>query len=652
MVLQFVVSFLMPVFLTLIITPLVIKFAQKIGATDAPGERKVHTSVMPRIGGLGVFLSVFISIITLGFLFPDLFSSVYEDSKTASMLVFCFVSLFALGFWDDLKPLSPEVKFGVQFLLAAIIYFAGFKISNITNPLGAGMLDVGIIDFPLTILWIVGITNAFNLIDGLDGLASGVAVIASVSIFVVSAMEGQIVAAILALSLAGSLVGFLRYNFNPAKIFLGDSGSLIIGFALALLSIQSTAKITTGFALLFPILVLVLPITDTIISMMRRLIGSFLKRKSGGKSISLLRRLHGMFTPDKSHIHHRLLSLGLSHRNTVLVLYSVSAFFAFSAFLFTQINTVQRSFTIAITLAVILFVFIKKLRYHEIAIFNNGLMMPFYEKWVLKRSAFISLADILFITTAYTLSYALVHSVNPETTELMPFQSTLITILPVQLAIFWLTGLYREKINQFGIGNTLHVVRSVAYAIGASAFILLIVNVLPLLVAIQFLVLDFYFLLTLVLGFRMTYQALCFWFNRGKQTGENVLIYGANEDGTTLLHKIVNSPNYAVKVVGFLDDDPGLEGKLIYGYPILGGHWKLARMDPDKSIDSVYICDDGIKCENLKRLRETARKKGIAIKKMNVTLQNIVSDQQNGSQDEKAGVLTEETAVSYENSAV
>ena len=623
MTIPFIYSILLPLLLSLLMTPWVIRFAEKIGATDAPGERKVHTKVMPRIGGLVIFLSAGISMIAIFLLFPNVFSIVSENSRTASILAFCFVSLFVLGLWDDLKPLSPEVKFGVQLLLATIIYFAGFKISNITNPLGAGILDVGIIDFPLTIIWIVGITNAFNLIDGLDGLASGVAVIASISIFMVSIMADQILTAVIALILAGSLIGFLRFNFNPAKIFLGDSGSLLLGFSLALLSIHSTAKITTGFALIFPILVLVLPITDTLVSMARRLLGSYLGRNPDGNPRSILRRLYGMFVPDKSHIHHRLLSLGLSHRNTVLVLYFVSIFFAFSAFLFIQIDTTARSVTIVIMLGILLALCIKKLRYYEIAIFNNGLMIPFYEKWILNRFSFIRLADVCFITASFFLSYLLLNNLNLVSVNLLNFESAILWILPLQLMVLWITGLYREKMNPVGIGNFLNISASVAYAVGLTAVMFAILEILPLVAAIQFLLVDFYFLLTFVLGFRMTYQVLRFWYNRDKPSGKNVLIYGAGRDGITLLHSIINSANNNLKVVGFLDDDPALEGKMINGFPIFGGHWKLVKTHLANKVDSIYLCDESIKSENLKRLKTIANQKGISVKKLNLNIQEI-----------------------------
>jgi UDP-GlcNAc:undecaprenyl-phosphate/decaprenyl-phosphate GlcNAc-1-phosphate transferase len=623
MILLFIVALLLPLLLSLLITPMVIKFANRIGATDIPEERKVHTSVMPRIGGLAIFLSAAVTILTLYILFPEFPLTLFDGNYTTLIVGFCFISLFGLGFRDDLKPLTPQVKFGVQLILAAIIYFAGFKISNITNPLDIGVLDIGIFDFPITVLWIVGITNAFNLIDGLDGLASGVAVIACISIFIITSLAAQVGAAVFSLIIAGALIGFLRYNFNPAKIFLGDSGSLIIGFALALLSIQGTAKITTGFAILLPILILVFPITDTLVSMIRRLIGSFLNRNPQEPPKSILRHLHGMFTPDKLHIHHRLLSLGLSHRSAVLVLYMVSAFFAFSAFLFTQIDTLQRSLTITFVLVLILFIFIKKLRYHEMAIFNNGLILPFYENRILKRSEWTSFADIFFIVISYSLSYALVYLVNPVAVAQLNFGFTLLLVLPIQLATLWITGLYREKMTQLGIANAIRIIASIGSAVGITGIAFLLMEFLSLVETAQFLIFNFYFLLTLLFGYRIAYQALSFWYNRDKKTGKNVLIYGTGEFGTLILQNILTTSKNDLKVIGFLDDDPDLEGKIINGYPIFGGHWTLSKTHQHNSIDYIYLCDENIRSENLRRLRNIASQKDITIKKLNITLQEI-----------------------------
>lgn len=623
MFIEYLFSFLIPLFLALLFTPRVIRFAVRIGAVDNPGGRKIHQTVTPRIGGVSVFLSISLSVLLIYVAFPDLLGGIKENPGQVSMVIICVASIFTLGFVDDLKTLKPGVKFGVQFIIAALIYYAGFKISNITNPLGTGMLNVEIIDFPLTLLWIVGITNAFNLIDGLDGLASGVAAIACISIFMVSALSGQVLVAMAALLIAGALAGFLRYNFRPAKIFLGDSGSLVIGFSLAILSIQSTTKISTGMALLFPMLVLGLPITDTLVSMLRRFLSNYMPGKSGSTS-SILNKLHGMFTPDRSHIHHRLLSLGFTHRSSVLVLYFVSAFFAFFAFAITQIDNIEKSYTIALIVGFALFLGVKKLRYREISIFNNGMIMPFFERWILNHTTYLLLCDLCFIVISFLLSYSLIRSISPSFIQFINVEMILFLILGVQFATLWITGLYRETIRQIGIGNVLGIISSVSYATVASTFVLLVIDAVPLSNALQLLVVNFYFLLTCILGFRIAWQALSYWFNRDKESDTNVLIYGTNENGTMILHKLNNSfsdNNY--KVLGFLDDDPALEGRLIYGYPIFGGHWQLAKPKLSGRVDTIFLCEQDIKPENLKRLKKLAEIRNIQVKRLDITLKKI-----------------------------
>lgn len=621
----YLAAFVIPFVLTLLLTPWVIRLANVIGAVDQPEERKVHIVVTPRLGGLAIFTSVSISALAVFFLFPDLLDGILASKKQIWIVSTCFVSIFILGFTDDLSSLKPGLKFGVQFIIAALIYFAGFKISNVTHPIEMGMLNVEMVDFPLTLLWIVGITNAYNLIDGLDGLASGVAIIASASIFIVSLLSGFIWIAFLSLILAGALAGFLRYNFNPAKIFLGDSGSLVIGFCLSILSIQSATKISTGFSLLFPMLVLILPITDTLISMSRRFIGSYLPGKDADENQSFFHKIYRMFTPDRSHIHHQLISLGLTHRNTVLLLYFVSAFFASSAILFSQIDNIEKSLVIALFIGIVLYVCVKKLRYHEIAILNNGLMMPLYERWILNRTIFLSLIDSVFIAMSCILSYKLIESINPAHVELLRIDQIIIIILPVQLTFFWITGIYRENIRQLGIGNALGIAASVTYAVLASLFVLMFIHPHPLLLS-QILVFDFYFLLTFTLGLRIAYQVLSYLFSKYKKTGENVLIYGANENGTMILHKINNSPGSMIKITGFMDDDPQLEGQQIYGYPILGGHWKLNKVLSKHKIDTIFICKQSIKPENYNRLKHIAETNHVKLKRLDVRLENITPE--------------------------
>jgi len=371
------------------------------------------------------------------------------------------------------------------------------------------------------------------------------------------------------------------------------------------------------------LLVLALPITDTLVSMTRRFLGSFLNKGTQQPNQSPIHRLYGMFVPDKMHIHHRLLTLGLSHRNAVLVLYFVSAFFAISAFIFTQIETWQRMLSVTIVLVLALTYFVKKLKYNEIAIFNNGLMVSFSKKWIPKHTGWVVFTDAWFIIAAYALTYYLISQINPGLAGQFPFSRTFGVVLTVQLSILWATGLYREKMNQFGLANALHTSATIFSAVGITGLVLLATEALTLIEIAQYFIFNIYFLLTFLFGYRLTFLSLNHWFNREKRTGTKVLVYGAGDKGTLALQNILSSTESDVHVVGFLDDDPNLHGKVLQGYPVLGGHWMLPKVHRAQPIDSIYLCDDDIRCENLKRLRRTALQKGISIKKLNITLREI-----------------------------
>jgi UDP-GlcNAc:undecaprenyl-phosphate GlcNAc-1-phosphate transferase len=231
-------------------------------------------------------------------------------AAAATGLLLGCLAILALGIYDDLMGAGARLKLTVQVAVAVAMWWAGFRLDVVANPFGAP-IAFGALSLPVTVLWIVGVTNAVNLIDGLDGLAGGVALAAVGAIFFVSLQSDRLVMALFMAALGGSLLGFLRYNFNPASIFLGDSGSLFLGFVLATTSLQSAVKSTTAVALIVPIVALGLPIGDTLLAMVRR--------AARGQPI---------FAADRGHVHHRLLELGLSHRATVLVLYALCVILA------------------------------------------------------------------------------------------------------------------------------------------------------------------------------------------------------------------------------------------------------------------------------------------------------------------------------------
>lgn len=285
-------------------TPVAKRWAEKVGAIDIPKDnRRIHKKPTPLLGGLAIYFACLIGII----IFVPLNEKVSGILAGATVIVVC-------GYFDDIKSLSPKTKFAMQIIAAAIAIYFGVRIDRVTNPLffltHNKWIELGILAYPITALWIVGLTNAFNLIDGLDGLAAGVSVISSVTLLVAAILLGseQLYIPIITAILAGSTLGFLPYNFNPAKIFMGDTGSMFLGYMLSVISVAGVLKSATALAILVPIFAMGLPIFDTLFAMIRR--------AANGKS---------MVEADKGHLHHRLLAKGYSQKQAVLTLYSISA---------------------------------------------------------------------------------------------------------------------------------------------------------------------------------------------------------------------------------------------------------------------------------------------------------------------------------------
>lgn len=613
--------FAVPLVLALAITPLVIWFATRIGALDQPNERKVHAYPVPRLGGIAIYASFCLSMILLLSVNPDrqLFS--FLGSHDALMLVCSLTLVLALGVWDDLRPLKPSHKFLGQCVAATIVYLAGFRISSITYPFGADALNLSFLDYPVTLLWIVGITNAFNLIDGLDGLASGVAFIVSLTISTISLIKGAPDTAVASLILAGAVLGFLPYNFNRARIFLGDSGSLFIGFTLAILSIKSSTKGSAAFSMIVPVLALGLPIMDTLLSMIRRLSGSLFP--SSQKPETLFRRMLKMFLPDRGHIHHQLIARGFSHRTAVLLLYVVSCVFGIGAFAITLSNNVATS-GILIVIGIATFIGVNQLRYKEMAVLRNGALLPIYEWPVVNSGFFQGFLDLAFIIAACCGAYFLTTHGDTEIEFQKPFFRSLTLICVIQLIVFYFGGMYKGTYRQLGIGDLLKMLRTTTLAVVLSWAALPFTPRGWGVYDTTVIVLDFYFLLSLVIGARVSFHILNFLSRREKQNGEKkVLIYGADSRGSSVLQQIINDDSLHLNPVGFLDENPKLEGKYLNGFPIFGGHWKFQRVLRETPIDEVILADDSLPPEIFNRLQKISRARGITLRVYTVRLEEV-----------------------------
>lgn len=291
--------------LNLVLTPLIIRLSHRYKWYDRPNKRKIHKGLIPRLGGIGIFLTVLLIGIGVSFLLPrgqNFFETRYL------YLLGGFTLIHLAGLFDDLKNMRALIKLLMQVAAASIVVAGGFLIDSFTLPY-IGRISLGIIAYPITIAWIVGLTNAINLVDGMDGLAGGITGFAIFSMGVIAVLQGVPTTALLAMVMFGSVAGFLVFNFPPAKIFMGDSGSLFLGFSLAVLPLMGISKTAAVGTLIIPITLLTIPIIDILSAIIRR-----------------IRQGRSIFSADMEHIHHKLLDMGLAERKILLFIYSFSLY--------------------------------------------------------------------------------------------------------------------------------------------------------------------------------------------------------------------------------------------------------------------------------------------------------------------------------------
>ncbi len=304
-------------------TPLLRRLALGLGIIDRPGPRKIHSREVPYLGGVAFFLSLVAVLLVVFVYYPGDYLENREQAEQYVALVLGALFVVLLGLYDDVHGTSAWVKLPCQILIGVFMYRQGFSIGHLSNPFdfAGGGLDLSSIGLGVTVLWYVGLMNGVNLIDGLDGLAAGVVAIATGSLLLMAVSDQNVPVSLLSLIILGSTLGFLPYNFPPARIFMGDTGSLLLGFLVASAGILGETKGNTVVAMVIPLIALGVTLLDTAMAFLRR----------------LLHRQHP-FRADQQHIHHRLLQLGLSQRQVVLVIYYCSVLFGLASYLLSRIE--------------------------------------------------------------------------------------------------------------------------------------------------------------------------------------------------------------------------------------------------------------------------------------------------------------------------
>ncbi|GEN89748.1 glycosyltransferase family 4 protein [Oceanobacillus sojae] len=315
--LDLTIAFFISAITALLVTYPVKKLAVKMGVMDKPNHRKIHQKATPRLGGLAIFIGALFGMI---YLQP---SHIYVDEILIGSII-----ILITGALDDKYTIRPIIKLSGQVIAASLLIYAGLVIERITIPL-LGVVELGFLGPVLTFFWIIGITNAINLIDGLDGLATGVTTIALISIFAMALVDYQVLVAYLCITFIGANIGFLYHNFYPAKIYMGDTGSNLLGYIVAIISILGLFKNITFFSFIIPVVILAVPIFDTLVAMIRRMYNK-----------------ESIMTADRRHIHYQLIDAGYSHQKTVVIIYLFSALFGIIGILFSEADlTISLFFT-------------------------------------------------------------------------------------------------------------------------------------------------------------------------------------------------------------------------------------------------------------------------------------------------------------------
>lgn len=557
-------------------TPVFRKLALRYSIGDHPGERKVHTRFIPRLGGAGIIAGFAAGIGAAAALSPETF-----DVPTLNLSLLAIATLFIilLGVFDDIYGIGSLGKLIVQSAASGLAVYGGLHIEYLSLPF-FGSVHLGMLGIPLTFLWLIGVTNAINLLDGLDGLACGVAAIVSATFFAIGAYEHDPLTMVVSASLLFACLGFLRYNFHPASIFMGDTGSLFLGFVLACVSLRILQQPGPGISqlsLLIVVVTLAVPIVDTSVAFFRRV------RKG----------MHPL-KPDKEHIHHRLMDLGLTHRQTVVTIYALSIFNGAVAFLLVQLESFYSSIFLVIVFGSVFFG-IRRLGYVEEMRRRHLDGPPPIQPLSVARlidKAVLVCGDVAAILGAFLFSYWFrFHSGFFPLTLYVPLESYLINPVMLLFALFWLVlfvlaGLYDVPWDTSRVDYGLLIFKTVA--VGTLFLFLLTLDFSSVTVEGRVTMLIYggaiAFCVTLVrmfiVGFERKHQILGF-------RKRNTLLVGTSEIAAELIREISDRPGLRYKLVGVVDKRP--TASTFMQIPVVGDPDAIPELVKKHNVEEVLI---------------------------------------------------------------
>jgi UDP-GlcNAc:undecaprenyl-phosphate GlcNAc-1-phosphate transferase len=559
--------------LSLCLTPLVRTFALRTGRVAVPKDTRWHKKETALMGGVAIFVSTMaVWLVTASLLGWESFRNPFLP------IALCASGMFVLGLVDDLHTMDPQHKLAGQIVVASILVFLGFRLE---------WTSYKTIDLFLSIVWIVGITNAFNLLDNMDGLSAGVAFIAALFtfLFLVSSPGAGSVAAVLLMtaSFLGALLGFLVYNFNPASIFMGDAGSLFIGFVMACLMTTRGAGQAVGdpvtnllSVIAIPILIVFIPIVDTgFVSFMRKL---FRRPISQG---------------GKDHSSHRMVAIGLSERKAVSVLYGFSVA---SGMIALAIRHLDISFTLVLIAFYLLFVLFFWIYLGRVKVYTEKSILseesangftPILVQITYRRRLFEVLLDGVLISVSYYTAYLLRFEGDVEA-NFDFFLKSLPILLACQTFSFYIMGVYRGIWESTGVKDLIGYVKAVTVGTVMPMLILLFIYRFESFSRAVF-VIYWGVMLILVSLSRLSFRLLDEGVRLPSRKGDRAIIYGAGIGGQFALKEIQSNPDLGLQPVGFVDDNPRLRGRKIKGYPVFGGGESLGEIVRAHDIKTIIV---------------------------------------------------------------
>lgn len=581
--------------LALALTPLVRLLARRLGMVARPKTDRWHKKPTAMLGGVAIWLSVVIS-----------FFAFIPRTPYGLVVMAASTFLFLVGLVDDFLHTKPYQKLIGQVMGSAFVIYYGLSLP---------WTSYSALNVAITIFWLIGITNAVNLLDNMDGLATGIAVIASGFLALSFLSTGQITEALMLLTFAGALLGFLVYNSNPASIFMGDSGSMFIGFFLAssaLVNVSGGRSRSLLPVLAVPILVLFIPIFDTTF-------------------VTILRKFSGRAASQggRDHTSHRLVALGLSERHAVWMLYGFAALSGVLALLVQQVKidvslAAIAGFTVLLTLIGVYLAGVKVYdETEEVLALRDNSPYAFLVDLSYKRRIFEVLLDVVLILLSYWCAYAVKFGALSGSGAWKLFLRTLPVLVFVKMAAFLVMGVYRGIWRYTSLDDLIVFAKAVMLSS--------VLSVLAVLFAFRFEgfsrtifiidgVLMFMFLAGSRMAFRLFRQVLP---ASGATDGRRVLIYGAGDGGELLLRELQNNRSLRYAPVGFVDDDPAKYGKVIHGLKVYGGNGDLSAICRQHQVHEVLISSSRMTDKRLQEILGFCREQAIEVKRMRITIEDL-----------------------------